>query len=267
MNKEALKNLSTLDLDAMLNTELREEVPNRDLVRSILHVLEEREKDQPVEITPEIQAVWDKFNAKDQRRADRPRPTARSWVAIRAASIAAVLCLILVPVIPQTAKAESLWERLTRWTAEVLEVLTAHDAKFDHSEYVFTTDNEGLQQVYDAVVELGVTEPVVPMWIPDEYELDEMKITSLSDKDDLYANFFNGEDELIFKLDVMKRNVWHEYHKSDENALEYEFSGVKHYIMQNNNRWKAIWGKEEIECFISFGGNKEDFNKIIQSIY
>lgn len=267
MNKEALKNLSTLDLDAMLNTELREEVPNRDLVRSILHVLEEREKDQPVEITPEIQAVWDKFNAKDQRRADRPRPTARSWVAIRAASIAAVLCLILVPVIPQTAKAESLWERLTRWTAEVLEVLTAHDAKFDHSEYVFKTDNEGLQQVYDAVVELGVKEHIVPMWIPDGYELYEMGTESFADKIRFGANFTNGEDNLVFQLNIWGKATWHEYHKSEEDVSVYEYANVKHNIMQNNGRWIVFWETEKIECVISVGVEEADMYKIVQSIY
>ena len=38
-------------------------------------------------------------------------------------------------------------------------------------EYEFRTEHPGLQEVYDAVAGLGVTEPVVPMWIPEGYTL------------------------------------------------------------------------------------------------
>lgn len=185
---------------------------------------------------------------------------------IRITSIAAVLCL-LICVIPMEAQAESWWERIARWTSEVFEIFTAKDAEFDHSEYVFKTDNPGLQQVYDAVVELGITEPVVPMWIPDGYELDEIKVDSLTDKTKLEAYFTGGENDLIYKVAILKINTWHEYHKSDSDASEYEYRGIKHHIMQNNNRWKIVWEKDQIECFISFVGYEESIYKIIQSIY
>ena len=45
----------------------------------------------------------------------------------------------------------------------------------EQPEYVFETDHPGLQQIYDAVVEMGVTEPVVPMWVPEGYDLVEYK--------------------------------------------------------------------------------------------
>lgn len=265
MNKEILENMPTSELDEVLKAELRREVPDGDIVREILQILEEREEGQPIDITPELQAAWDKFNAETQRRADRPRPTARSWV-IRVTSIAAILCL-LICVIPMEAQAENWWEKLTRWTDTVLEFFVSTEATEPHAEYEFKTDNPGLQKVHDAVVELGVTEPVVPMWIPDGYELYDIETASLDNKTNLAAIFTDGEDDLIFKVSVLKLNNWHEYHKSDERNSVYEYGNVKHHIMQNNNRWKTVWEKERIECFISFAGEEEDIYKIIQSIY
>lgn len=263
MENEIIENMPTSELDELLNAELRRDAPDGELVRSILQILEDREVDQPVAITPEIQAAWDKFIARNQGRADRPKPTARSWV-IRAMSIAAVVCL-LICVMPVRAQAESWVEKLTRWTDSVLEFFIPTEATELHAEYEFKTDNPGLQKVYDAVVELGVTEPVVPMWIPEGYELFEMKVTPLIDKTKLHAYFTNAENNLIFQIDIPKSNVWHEYHKSESDASEYEYSGVKHYIIQNNSRWTIVWEKKNIECWISTG--EEDIYRIIKSIY
>lgn len=64
-----LERRSTAELDERLQAELRREAPDGNLVREILRVLEEREKDYPAEITPQIQAAWDRFNDQEDGTA------------------------------------------------------------------------------------------------------------------------------------------------------------------------------------------------------
>ena len=59
--REFLKELSTSELDRMLQAELRKETIDDDLVRLVLSVLEEREKNYPVELNDEVVAAAERF--------------------------------------------------------------------------------------------------------------------------------------------------------------------------------------------------------------
>ena len=93
--REMLEKLPTEQLDEMLREELEKKTPDGNAVRMILWVLREREKDMPVEITPEIARAWEKYqrNTAELDTTGRPRKL-RAWF-IRIGSVAAVLALIL----------------------------------------------------------------------------------------------------------------------------------------------------------------------------
>ena len=54
--------LTTEELDSILQAELRKEHPDEEVVLPVLQLLEEREKDIRVEQTPEILAISEKLN-------------------------------------------------------------------------------------------------------------------------------------------------------------------------------------------------------------
>lgn len=266
MRKSALERLPTCTLDKLLQGELKKDIPNGDLVRDIFRVLEEREKNYPMDLTPPVQAALDRFASEDQRRTERRKPTARSWV-MRAASMAAILCIMLSMVLPQPARAETWWEKLSRWTSEAFELFSSTEETEAHSDYVFKTDNPGLQEVYDAVVALGITEPVVPMWLPDGYELEECVLTETAAKKGVSARFHSDGDALIYKTNLYDNNIWHEYQKDDNTISVYETFGVKFTIIQNNGRWVVIWGMAELESSLSAVCDENTVFKIIDSIF
>lgn len=265
MNKEKLENMPTSELDEILNAELRKDIPDADLVRMILRVLEEREKDVPVEITPEIQAAWNRYNQKDQRRAERPAPRARSWV-IRTASMAAIICL-LICVIPMEAEAESWWERVARWTDSFFEFVSPEEAEETEPEYVFQTDNPGLQEVYDAVTELGVTVPVVPMWLPDGAELRECKEIRESGKVGVRACFQASESTIVLKYDMYNTDANFQLQKDDSSVIKYESSGVAFNLTKNNDKWVVAWTKGNNECSVTMKCDESTIYKVIESIH
>lgn len=265
--RELFEQMSTEQLDTQLDRELHSEQIDDNAVRMILSVLREREKDDPIELTPEIEAAWEYYK-REIAEMDRQyyRKVRMKRFALRAASMAAVLVLLLT-VIPQQAGAESFWDRLVRWTADFIEFYGPDDNEHRIVEYEFKTDHPGLQQVYDAVVELGITVPVVPMWLPEGYELVESFIDNLPASKVLYSRFSNGEDEIILEIEVFDREVTHEYQKNDSVIDIHENSGVKHYIIQNLDQLVAVWMRDTVECSIFADCQEDELTRILKTIY
>lgn len=254
----------TARLDEMLWEELSKESADEELVGTILQVLEERERDYPVEITPQIEAAWEKYQR--QMKVPVTKPAKRSNGILRIAAVLAVVVLLFAAV-PQKAEAETFFERLVRWTDSFFALLSPDDAKSGSEEYVFKTDHPGLQQVYDALAELGVTEPVVPMWIPEEYKLVDCKVLELPSCKGLTANFSNKNSELCFSVDIYTENVSCKYYKDETQVNKIEFGGIIHNIMRNNDRVVAVWANDNLECSISVDCQEDILISILRSIY
>lgn len=269
MNKEntLLDELSTAQLDARLAQELQQEAPDEETVRRILAILREREKDKPVEITPEIRQAWEKYQADSKAIAKNAAPPRKipTWLT-RAASIGIVL-LLLFAALPQNAQADNFWDRVARWTSEIFEFFSPHAKEAVQEPYVFVTDHPGLQQIYDAVVEMGITEPVVPMWIPDGYELTECTIDTLLECMFVHATMKDGDKEIFIEISKYTTIIPGKYEKDDTEVKKVEIQGIKHYIMYNNSRWNVAWTKDNIEGFLTIDCQEDILYDVLRSIY
>lgn len=256
-----LEQLSTKQLDEMLQTELQKEAVDENAIRVILRVLRERETEMPVEVNEAAENAWVKYSAQSAQYH------AKKWGwAWRAATVTVILGAILL-IAPTTANAERIFGMLTRWTDSILEFFDPNDKDTNSVEYEYKTDNPGLQQVYDVVVELGVTDPVVPMWIPERYELVECKTTLTSRKKCVVSNFSNGQESIIIQFDVYQDRTARTYPKSENNIELYEFAGVAHTAIKNHELWTVIWSRDYVECFIIIDCQEDVLLKILRSIY
>ena len=100
------RQMPTEELDQILQAELEKEHPNEEVVLPILHELKEREKDIPVEKTPEVLAILNKLS-KHETSSKQSKHKRRWLVAIAAA--AAIVFFVIMSV-PTTAQAESLFD-------------------------------------------------------------------------------------------------------------------------------------------------------------
>lgn len=262
-NLTDLEYLSSEQLDEILQEETAKHVPDDDLVLKILRILQEREKDDPVKLTPQEIAALNRYREKVSRRKKRRLPLQRWFTA--AASVAIVAGL-LVSVVPQKAEAETFWEMLQRLSDRVIEFFDRDDVFYD-DKYVFKTDNEGLQQVYDAVLELGVTEPVVPMWLPDGYELIECYNKRTPALYGIGAVFAYDKSDLVYKLNIYEGEPAHQYYKDDSHYESYEKNGTIFNIARNIDNWVVVWSKENIECTITVDCHEDALRRILESIY
>ena len=262
--REALRHISTQELDAILQEELRTVPVDQGSVKIILGELKEREKNSPVKNGVESGKSWIRYLSK--LRNDERSEKGNSNRLVKGMA-AALLIVFLMAWLPQEAAAKGFFERISRWTNEFLELFSPDEVNENQYEYVFVTDNPGLQQVHDAVVEMGVTGPAVPMWLPEGYELVELKREKLRANEILNAGFSDGKNELRWQVAKYNGNVARKIFKKDEVAAEYEYQGTLFQIVDNIENTTIFWTDENYEFFFSANCSEEVIYSIIHSIF
>ena len=259
-----LENLSSEQLRTMLHTETEKDVPDDDLVLSILHILEDREPEVLDTGSEKEKAAWKLFQKRVRARR-KGRLMLKSNL-LRVASVLLVICLLFA-MVPQQAEADNWWQRLTKWTDDFFGFFRQEDDTFRLEDYEFQTDNPGLQQVYDAVVEMGVTIPAVPMWLPEGYELAEFTTAITPAKQYVCAQFLSDGRECVLKVNLLSIEGFKEYFKNDIPVQKYDTGGMIHNIVQNDQQWIVSWTKDNIECSIFIDCPENVLYEIIESIY
>lgn len=262
-----LDQLSTEQLQKMLQSELEKEWPEKAAVQMLLSALEQRELENPTPLTPRERAAGERYR---QRQAQIPVPVQRRNPWIRGLSAACLVIALLAfgAFVPLNANAQTLFQMIFHWSSDVLEISGSDGLDSEFIDYHFHTDNPGLQQVYDAVVELGVDFPAVPMWLPEGFKLIGCKNVNASKTTGISAVFLNEYYELSYKVALYNEEVSHEFYITNPNYEPHEYFGVTFYITHNFDRWLVIWSeKENIECSFTIDCTEDTLHRIIQSIY
>ena len=258
-----VEQMPTEQLDEMLKYELEKEPVDEAAVKLIMGILEERDRDVAVEMNERVAAAWEKYQMQIPVQT-HSKPFLQRWPVRVAAAVVVIVALTFL--IPQNAEAGGFWERLTHWTDSIFAFLEPGSEPVDE-EYMFKTDNEGLQQVYDTVTALGITDPVVPMWLPDGYALIECKLVEAPTKTFVYACFSSNTNQMILDIALCNTESSRQYNKDESSVNTHEIAGVVHNILHNNNRWTAAWTRERLECAIYMDCQEEIIYKVLKSIY
>ncbi|MBQ8358651.1 MAG: DUF4367 domain-containing protein [Oscillospiraceae bacterium] len=261
---EGWKQLPTEELDQILQAELEKDRPNEEVVLPVLHELEEREKDYPVEKTPDNLALIEKL--KKHNTSSKQPKWKHGWIA-GIAAVAAVACVVVMA-LPRTVGAESIFDVLFRWTGSVFEFFTPEqDATNPSVEYLFETDHPGLQQLYDKVTELGITDPVVPMWLPEGFGLSDLKASPAPGGSKVHGKFANDSNAGIVIIYRISADIKTSFEKEDSSVEVYDYADVSHFILENDDGLSATWTLDGVECLLNGNIAKEDLYTIIKSIY
>lgn len=245
------KAVSTHDLKARLKSELAQESPDRNMINDIMAELEARSPVGEIPIGVVIQ--WEESRAEKKRKAKK---VSSVWKK----TIAAVLAVVLVGMIPSVMGAENIFERIGRWTKDVFSF-----TKPINHESTFQTDHPGLQELYNIVTGLGVTQKVVPSWLPDGYETDLITQKSTPRGITVLGVFASGNSKIQIRVDICNESIDMVYQKTDDQIEVREHNGATIYIFTNEESCCATWRIENIECAI-YVDTKELLYKMIESI-
>ena len=253
--------MPTEELDQILQAELEKEHPDEEVVLPILRELEEREKDIPVEKTPEVLAIASKL--RKHKTSSKQSIHKRRWLTGIAAAVA-IVCIVAISVVP-TAQAESFFDVLFRWTSSFFE-FTDPGKSYPSTDSDFVTDNPGLQQLYDKVTELGVIELVVPMWLPEGFVLSEIKESPLLDTTSVSGIFKTDSNEVLITYRI-STDISTRVEKEETSVEVFEAGDVSHFIMDNDGNLSVTWTLDGVACILNANIPKEDVYTIIKSIY
>ena len=266
-SSEELAVLDADELARLLQTQLQKPASelDDDLVRLLLRELEARGKDPALADDTAVEMACEQFRRDTLKNANKKQKWYRSWL-ITAASVAVVLGILLFT-LPGTAVAENVGGVLARWTDSVFQFFAPGQPAYAAEDYVFETDHPGLQQIYDKVVELGITDPIVPMWVPKDYLLQELKDYQMADDYVVVACFENTDKYIVFTIIVHSSEVPLQYEKNEENINVIELKNNKYYIMANDSNNVATWMTNNNECSIAADCSEEEIIRILKSIY
>lgn len=270
--REELERMSTGQLEEMINTEMEREQLDADLIRTLMDILNERHRQAAKPHTQQELQAWEQYQrdcALEEKKI-KARKKRKMWRYIQRGAVAAVLviaCLGFITV-PRASGANNFLDFLTKWTDNVFAIFGPSNADdVARQEYVFQTDNPGLQEVYDEVAGMGVTDPVVPMKLLDGAVLDELKVTHTRTRTYIHARFF-AEDVVIFlEYSLYGTDALKEYSWDTTNAEKYECNGISHDIISNDGYWAAVWTRENLVCYVAVDCQEDVLYDILRSIY
>lgn len=261
---EMLEQLPTSQLSEMMRQELRKEIPDKNAVKLILSILEKREENVP-ELDAQTQAAWDRYQQRVEEGSLRPK-SSKNRLLVRWVVSAAVIAVALLFLVPQCADAAGFWGLLDRWRNSILEFFT-QDERISDLGNAFETDNPGLQKVYDTVLEMGVSTPLVPTWLPENSSMTVFDEINTPVANRVLAEFNIEENKAVLTVAIYKEKTFHGYCGDGIDFDSYEKEGATYIITRNDNRWVAVWTKDNVEYSLSMDCQEDTLRRILASIY
>jgi len=302
MSAESLEEL--LRLDAELPDG---EGPDIDEILYISEVIAKREKEHPTGRYPEIDvdAAWENFQTKylpymtDGRSlydfedeepghtegqnagTDSSSPTGRKRISLRGrrrlsrvATFVAVIAMLLgLMTATAYAMGYDLWGVIARWTKDTFTFVSASKANDPNGPGGDIAISDGAYADLQAALDdYGITEPLIPNWLPAGFSVVEVVVdTTSKHPDTAFCELCEFDDKSLI-ISVYEHHdpnytnfvTWQ---KNESDVTIYEIGTHTFYIMGNEGQLNAVWTNGPYECGASGDVTLDELYQIINSIY
>lgn len=270
MTTEALQQI--LRLDAMKPT--GEESDTEELLY-IMEVLADRRRNDSTYTGKTAQQAFEDFQkyympeVAEEETADAvPEVKIKHsvlWLR-RLGALAAALTIVFFTPLTADAFGFDLFGKVAKWSAEFF-----HFEEYEEPTGVADPDTNieitytSLQKALD---DAGITEKLIPTWLPHGYTLFEVKVSETPLENIYYARYVGIKtiDEISIAIRQNLNGAPFNMEKSDDLVEIYDSEGIAYYIVSNHNEVCAAWVVNEFECLISGNITIDELKKIIDSI-
>lgn len=271
--------LSTDELEELIRQDFQLENADEsdmDLILHITEVLEARRKEDGR--ADDVDEAWKSFNenyrpypgdgaplfdfSENELSAYSDKPTKKLHIGARVAGIAAIVAIVFVAsTVTAHALGFDLLGQIARWTQETFGFVS-RDSEPSEVRPVF----ESLEITLN---EYGITDQVIPTWIPDGYECNDIEVTETPQYIRFLGKYGSKPNELSITINNYydSGNLNSPTYEVDEGAELYVFNGIEHYIMVNSDYTRISWIQGSNECAILCTLSRTDAEKMIDSIY
>lgn len=253
-----------------------------DAILYITEVIAKREELNPTMEIPPVDEAWKSFNEhyrcddcdgtslyEDPEESasgshvipfpavEHTRPKRRLRGVLRVCIIAAALLAILIlGSLTAYAMGYNVWDAMAQWTEDTFSFMAPQE------DVVYSEDDDPREFLRD----YGITEDILPNWLPDGYQYAGSQISDTPTRVTLYVSFINGEDKIKITISMLSTTSTYTFEKNKEDATIYEANGIEYYIMQNFDITNVMWTTANSECSISGRFSMEEAQNMIDSI-
>lgn len=287
-----LNQLSTEQLEEILRMDLETaKFGNESAIFHILEVIEQREKESPTGMLPDINKAWGEFQAHynapegqdvslypceattalDSNSSPKHhRHYIRRWLKQGLVAVIAVIA-VLGGMIAAQAAGLDVFGTIGRWTDSVF-----HFATFftDTEKNASLIPQENTENKYVALQEtlsdMNINQNLSPTWFPEYLTLGEPEITTSQICTSISLDAENTDGSFV-SVDVIQYSSAHQLSKAtfekDANNIEYYSNSTQtFYILSNLDYTTAVWSNGLLVQQITGNIKKDDIKKIIDSI-
>lgn len=278
-------NMSTAELNEYLRQDSYCEDSNLDDILYVMEVLERREKEDGNYSPPDVQKAWAEFqkyyNTEDNDGKplhdfddeDDDEPTAEI-ISIKKArkglnrtiksiiSVAAVLCVILAGSVTAKALGYDIWDAVIVWTKDTFGFeTTVNEPK--PTPYVKQIPEE-LDELKNLMTEHGLSNKLIPGYIPEGYKLANLEYSDLGDADTIFCHLSNGSNDIMLIYSMYSGDsTSFQLEKDALSPEKYESGGTTYYNMDD---YLVTWLSDNVECTILGIPSHDEALKMITSL-
>ena len=189
----------------------------------------------------------------------------------------AVAACLLALAIPTAVGTKFFHKMLGTWTEGEFQFESQindipSETSMQQGEIQKENDYTSLQEALD---DYGITEKVVPTYIPEEFKLSDISVTELTMSNRVVFNgLYEADDNRSVSItyhyyfcSLADEAISATYEKDEREVQNYVVQGITHYIFHNYDRVTATWFNENIECSIHADCTVQEMKKMIDSIY
>ena len=261
MTTEELEEILRLDAQAP-----EEQESDTEMILYVMEVLAERKRNNGHTRKTALEA-YESFKQNYMPEVDNNEVSYREpvkknngvsrWLRSLTAA-AAVLAILLLGSVTAKAFGIDIWKAVVKWTQE-----TFHFGDWGNSD---PDNNLPYASLQEALEKGNVSVSLVPTWIPEDYELIDVRVERSPDRKTYRAKYINGEQTLkITVRDYLEGDPVY-VEQSEGLVEEYEILGITYYIFTNHDHSRAVWVYESYECDISGEVTIDELKKMIDSI-
>lgn len=249
----------------------------------IMEVIANREALNPTEAFTPVEAAWKSFNEhyrsdscdgtslyEDQEEAEpdsngMSHPTAvhparkqRLRGILRVTGAAAILAVVLLAgSMTAYAMGYDIWDTLGRWTENIFGLMILQE------DSIYPEEDDPR----DTLKEYGVTEDVLPTWLPEGYRYVGIELSDIPTRKMFDITYANDDNEIIMTIALMSDATMRTFEKDEQNVTIYSRNDVQYYIVKNHEQINVIWSVGNCECSIIGYMSAEEAENMINSIY
>lgn len=192
------------------------------------------------------------------------KKTVKPWVRRLTAAAAAIVLMVGLSATAVSAFGwEDIWNAVAKWAKETFSFVSSSDTELTEPQEKTAQEYTSLQ---DALEGTDQDSDIVPTYIPEGYELDDITVDENPIQRIYVAKYVSGDKELMITVQSYLENDLEIVEINDTLLEIYIVDGVEYRVFSNNQQLRTVWVKGSYECYISGELTLEEIKTMIDSI-